>query len=889
MMWRLWLRLQTLFRRERNVQRLDDEIQFHIDQQIAENRAAGMSPEEARYAAMRTFGNPTVLKEETRDTWGWTWPEQMAQDLRYGARALAKNPGFTMVAVLAVALGIGVNTGIFSVLNGVALKLLPVPRADEIVGVDQRFHGRVRRNVHGEPGLFSYSEYRDYRANNHVLSGLLAYAPFLEATLGGDSPQQLAGAETSCNFFAVLGERPALGRTFVEEDCRAPGASPVVVLGDELWRSRFGADPLIVGKSVSLNRAKFVVIGIAAPGFLGLDPWPSAFWAPITMQKALEPDTDLLSEDNTGWLALLGRMRPGVTLAEVRADLGVIAARTDQQYPGRTTTLAVHRATFLGRPEERKAVFGIGALVLASVGLVLLIACANVANLLLARASTRQREIAIRLSIGGSRSRIIRQLLTESLLLAFLGGTLGSLVAFWSVEGVARLVLAHLPHGAPRLEWNVSPDLRVWGYALALTAFTGIVFGLAPALHASNQDLSTALKGDGGRFIGKAASGGALRGALVGVQVAVCMMLLIAAGLLIRSLYLAQTGDPGFQMKGITQAQFNLPSQGYSLEKAQAFQSELISRVEGLPGVDGVEQAQVTPLSHEFLGTGLTPAGETESRQFEFNVVSPGFFAMLGMPMVRGRTFTAAEARSEAPVLLISESTARQLWPGQDAIRKTLSNGKGKEYQVVGVVKDSQVSHLGHNDGLFFYRPAGPAEQDQLQLLVHSKGGDAATANGIRAAAQALDGNLMVDVTKLADNLEAWRTPSRIVAALSFVLGTLALLLASIGVHGVVSYGVSQRIREIGIRMTLGASGRDVMSLAVRQALRPVVIGALVGVIGCAAVSQVLSDALYGLGAHDPFAFIGVPLLLLGVALLASYIPARRASRVDPITALRYE
>ena len=262
---------------------------------------------------------------------------------------------------------------------------------------------------------------------------------------------------------------------------------------------------------------------------------------------------------------------------------------------------------------------------------------------------------------------------------------------------------------------------------------------------------------------------------------------------------------------------------------------------------------------------------------------------MLGMPIVRGRAFTAAEARSEAAVLVISESTARQLWPGQEAIGKTLSQGKGKEYQVVGVVKDSQVSHLGESDGLFFYRPAGPAEQDQLQLLVHSKSGDRATANGIRAAAQALDGNLLVNVTKLADNLEVWRTPSRIVAALSGVLGTLALLLAAIGVHGVVSYGVSQRIREIGIRMTLGAARRDVMSLAVRQALRPVVIGALVGVIGCAAVSEVLSDALYGLGAHDPIAFIGVPLFLLGVALLASYIPARRASRVDPITALRYE
>ena len=891
MVWarRFWLRLQTLFRRDRSGQRLEDEIQFHLDQQIAENLAAGMSREEARYAAMRAFGNPTFLKEETRDTWGWAWLEQIAQDLRYGARTLGKNPGFTMVAVLAVALGVGVNTGIFSALNGVALKLLPVPRAEQIVSVDQIFHGRFRRNLHGESGLFSYSEYKNYRANNQVFSGLLAYAPFLEATLGGENPKQLMGAETSCNFFDVLGERPALGRTFVEEDCRAPGASPVVVVSDELWRSRFDADPLIVGKSVSLNRSKFAVIGVAAPGFGGLDPWPSEFWAPLTMQKALEPDSDLLSEGNTGWLALLGRMRPAATLEEVRADLGVIAARIDQQYPGRTTTLAVHRATFLGRPEERTLVFGVAAVVLVGVGLVLLIACANVANLLLARASSRQREIAIRLSIGGSRWRIVRQLLTESLLLAFLGGTAGSLVAFWSVEGIARFVLAHLPHGAPRLAWNVSPDLRVWGYALGLTAFTGMVFGLAPALHATRQGLSTALKGYGGGFIGKAASGGIVRNTLVGVQVAVCMVLLIAAGLLMRGLYLAQTVDPGFAMKGITQAQFDLPSQGYSAEKAQAFERELTASVVSLPGVDEVEQAQVTPLSHHFLGTGLTVGGEAESRQFAFNVVSPGFFAMLAMPMVRGRTFTDAEARSDAPVLVITEFTARRLWPGQEALGKTLRDGEKKACQIVGVVKDSQVSHLGQSDELFVYRPAGPAEQDRLQLLVHSKSGDTATASGIREAARALDANLVVDVTKLADNLEVWRTPSRLVAALSGVLGTLALLLAAIGVHGVVSYGVSQRIREIGIRMTLGADGRDVMSLAVRQALRPVGIGTLVGVIGCAAVSQVLSDVLYGLGAHDPIAFLGVPLFLLGVAFLASYLPARRAARIDPITALRYE
>jgi putative ABC transport system permease protein len=884
-----WMRVKSLFKRKQLDRDLEDELAFHLAMREEKNRTRGIDGQEARYAARRQFGNVTRIKEACRAAWSFVLLETTWRDLRYGARALAKNPGFTIVAVLAIALGIGVNTGIFSVLNGVALKLLPVPRAEQIVSVDQIFHGKLRRNVHGEPGLFSYAEYKNYRANNHVFSGLLAYAPFLEATLGGENPKQLLGAETSCDFFDVLGERPALGRVFVEADCRAPGANAVVVLSNDLWRSRFGADRAIVGKNVSLNRAKFIVIGVAAPGFGGLDPWPSEFWAPVTMQKALEPDRDLLEEDNTGWLALLGRLRGGISMEEVRADLGVIAGRIDQQYPGRTTTLVIHRATFLGRPEERSLVFGIGAVVLAAVGLVLLIACANVANLLLARASARQKEIAIRLAIGGSRWRIVRQLLTESLLIAFLGGALGSLLAFWSIEGIAQFVLAHLPHGAPRLVWDVHPDLRVWGYSLVLTVLTGIVFGLAPALHATRHDLSTAVKGDGGGLMGQSARGGMLRSVLVGVQVAVCMVLLIAAGLLMRGLYLAQTVDPGFEMKGITQAQFDLPSQGYSAERAREFQRELIARVAAVPGADEVEQARVTPLSHQFLGTALTLDGETQERMFEFNVVSPGFFTMLGMPMVRGRAFTETETQSGALVLVVTESTARRLWPGQDAVGKTLRGWEKKLYQVVGVVRDSQASHLGQTDGLFFYVPAGPKEQERLQLLVHSRGGDAATANRIREAVRALDADLIVDVTKLEDNLEGWRTPSRIVAALSGVLGTLALLLASIGVHGVVSYGVSQRTREIGIRMTLGAEGRDVMSLLLRQALWPVLIGALAGIVVCAAVSQVLSSVLYGLGAHDSIAFVGVPLFLLGIAFLASYIPARRAVRVDPVVALRCE
>lgn len=884
---KLWAKTKALFKRKQLDRDLEDELAFHLAMREAKNCARGVEAEDARYAARRHFGNVMRIKEACREVWSFVSLETTWRDLRYGARALAKNPGFTAVAVLATALGIGVNTGIFSVLNGVALKLLPVPKADQIVSVDQIFHGKFRRILHGEPGLFSYSEYKTYRANNHVFSGLLAYAPFLgDVPLGGESPKPVMGEETSCNFFEVLGERPALGRTFVEADCRAPSASPVVVLSQELWRSRFGSDPQIVGKSISLNRTKFVVIGVAAQGFRGLDAWPVEFWAPVTMEKELEGE-GLLSEDNAAWLGLLGRMRPGVSLDEVRADLGVIAGRVDQLYPGRTTTLAIHRATFMGRSEERTVVFGIGVLVLGAVGLVLLIACANVANLLLARASARQREIAIRLSIGGSRWRIVRQLLTESLLIAFLGGVAGSLLAFWSVEGIVRYLLAHLPHGVPQLAWDVSPDLHVWGYSLALTALTGIVFGLVPALHATRQDLSTAVKGEGGGLTGKA-RGGKLRSTLVGVQVAICIVLLIAAGLLMRGLYSAQTADPGFEMKGIVQARFEL--QGYNAQHAQAFQHKLMASMAALPGVDEVEQARVMPLGNQEMHTAMTLQGETQYRRLEFNIVSPGFFAMLEMPIVGGRTFTAAEAQSDAPVLVITESTARRLWPGQDAIGKTLRDVMEKtEYEVVGIVKDAQVSHLGQSDGLFFYRPAGAKDADALQLLVHSKGSAAAAVNEIREAARGLDPDLIVDVTKLEDNLQLWRTPSRIVAALSGVLGALALLLAAIGVHGVVSYGVSQRIREIGIRVTLGADRKDVMRLVLRQALRPVVIGAIVGVIACAAVSQVLSDVLYGIGSHDPIAFIGVPAFLLGVAFLASYFPARRAVRVDPVVALRYE
>jgi predicted permease len=811
----------------------------------------------------------------------------LLQDIRYGLRMMGRNPGFTAVAVLAIALGIGVNAGIFSVLNGAALRMLPVPSAEQIVSVDQIFHGKIKRNVHGEPTLFSYSEYQEYRANNHVFSGLIAYDPFLSATLAGGRARQLSGQLTSCNYFDALNEHPSLGRGFVETDCAVAGAGTVVVLSDQLWQGAFGADATLIGKRVVLNRTAFTVIGIAPKGFGGTEPIPSSFWMPITMQPALEPDSDLLGDANVSWLALLGRLKPGVSISKVRADLSVIADSIDERHPGRKTSLAIRTATFLSRPEEHNLALGAAAVILVGFGLVLLIACANVANLMLARATARQREMAIRLSVGAGRWRLIRQLLTESLMLALMGGVSGSVLAFWSFEALSNFVISHLPHGTPELALNLTPDLRVLGYALLLTVITGVVTGLAPALQASRADVNTGLKeGDGGLGSG---GGGWLRHSLVAVQVAVCMILLIAAGLLLRGLYFAQTVDPGFTMSGITVASMDLRTQGYKEEPAAAIERRLKEKVAALPGVDGIAEARQTPLNDNHWVTNFSVPGKPAEYDIEDNAVSQGYFSMIGIPIVRGRDFTEQEVRTGANVAIVTETTARKFWPGEDPIGKILRQGGTADLQIVGVVRDAQVSHLGEAAKLYVYLPAGPKEQSRLQLMIHGGGGFAAVAAGVRSAAADVDPDVLVDVTKFEDNLENWRVPARIVAGLSGSLGALALLLAGVGVYGVVSYAVSRRTREIGIRMTLGADGRDVMGMMLRQSMRPVLIGGAIGIAACAGVSWVLSSLLFGISAHDPIAFAFVPAFLLGIALLASYVPARRATKVNPVVALRYE
>jgi macrolide transport system ATP-binding/permease protein len=880
--------LRSLFRKEQVGRELDEDLSSFLEMAAEEKVRQGMSRKDALRAVRLERGNLEVMKEVVRSA-GWeSFVETCWQDLRFAARMLRKNPGFTAAAVVAIALGVGINVGIFSVLNGAALRLLPIPRAEQLVSVSQIFHGRASRNTHGETSMFSYPEYLDYRDHNQVFAGLLAYMPFVEATLTGDKMQRLLGALTSCNYFEVLNEHPAQGRGFIDSDCAAPSQNAVVVVSDELWRGTFASDPKLVGKRIVLNRKAFTVVGIAPPRFTGTEPVPSAFWAPVTMQEALDSGRDYLADDNVSWLTLLGRARPGITMEQVRADLGVIAGRIDQLHPGRTTSLAIHTATYFGRPEERDLLLPAASVILVAFGLVLLIACANVANLLLARASARHKEIALRLSIGASRWRLIRQLLTESLLLSLLGGALGSLLAFWSFASITHFVTSRLPHEVSTLAVNVAPDGRVLAYALALTLSTGIAFGFIPALQNSRLDLNTALKEDGPHSGPGRRSGRFLRNTLIGAQIAVCMILLLAAGLLLRGLYYAQTVNPGFEMKGVVGAFLDLRAQGYDESRATVFIKRLRERIEGFPGVTEVAQAECAPLSHDFSADYMTVPGRAEKVLIEYNHVTPDYFSVVGIPIVRGRDFTPGETE-DAPGIIVTESTARRLWPGEDPLGKTLRQDTGREYSVIGVAKDAQVSHLGELDTLYLYFPAGPQDNHRTYVLVRFAGSFTPLAKSIRDAVQSLDADVPVDLVRLEDYLEVWRAPSRIVATLSGALGALALLLASIGVYGMVSYSVNRCVREISIRMALGADRSEVMKLVLEQAMRPVLIGGLAGVAGCAAVSHVLSSMLFGLSAHDPIAFISVPLFLLLAALVASYIPARRAMCVDPIVALRYE
>ncbi|MGI8655951.1 MAG: ABC transporter permease [Pyrinomonadaceae bacterium] len=810
----------------------------------------------------------------------------LIQDVRFSFRRLLKSPGFTAVALLSLALGIGANASIFSLVNTVLLRPLPAAQPEQLVGVYGTLSGQ------SDVTLISYPNYTDYRDRNEVFTGLLAYrfAPVSLSHSGAN--ERLWGYVVSGNYFDVLGVKPALGRTFTPEEDKTPNSHPVVVMSYGSWQRRFGGDPSIVGKTVLLNGHTFTIIGIAPKDFNGTEvAYAPELWVPAMMAGQIEPGSDWLTQRGDANLFVMGRLKQGVSRAQAEASFHSITSQLARDYPdangGRGIKLL---PSGLFTPEIRSAVVGFTGVLMAVVGLLLLIACVNLANLLLARAAERRKEIAIRLALGASRARLVRQLLTESVLLSVAGGALGLLLAVWINDLVAAI---KLPMDIA-LAFDLSLDWRVLAFTFLLSLITGIVFGLLPALQSSNPNLVSSLKDD------TAASGfrrSRLRNTLVTAQIALSLLLLICAGLIVRSLQHARSMSPGFNPENAVAASFDVGLQGYDEAKGRAFQQQVVDRVAALPGVQSATLVTNLPLSLNYNSTNVYIEGQPFVNSSELPPVIPNkvglnYFQTMDIGL-RGRDFTARDKEKESRVAIVNETFARRFFQGQEALGKRFNFDGPTEpfWEIVGVAADGKYNTLGEMPQPLVYRPLLRNYDSTTTLVARTIATDPQTIiHAIRREIGSLDPNLpLYDVKTLNEHMNLPLFPARMAALVLGSFGVLALLLAGIGVYGVMSYAVSQRTREIGIRMALGAQPRDVLRLVVGQGMLLALIGTVVGLIAAFALTRVMSGLLYGVSAVDPLTFVGVPLLLACVALIACLIPAQRATKVDPMIALRHE
>ena len=802
------------------------------------------------------------------------------QDLRYAARMLAKNPGFTAVAVIALALGIGANTAIFSVVNTVLLRPLPYKDPEQLVMVweDATKHGYPRDT----PAVANYIDWRD---QNSVFSGMTAIDEVdLNLTNAGD-PERLKGRRVSGNLFALLGVEPQLGRVFGPAEDH-PGAPHVAVLSHRLWQRRFGGDANVVGKTLTLNGEPYTVLGVM-PARFEFPEKDVELWVPIAFSARQEANR------NTHYLEVVARMKPGVTLEQAQTEMTTIGARLQQQYPESNTDLGVAvtslREHMVG--DIKPALL----ILLGAVGLVLLIACANVANLLLARAAIRQKEIALRVALGARRWRLLRQFLTESVLLATIGGLLGLAVAY----GGLLLLRSFIPENISQAR-EISLDLKVLGFTLIVSILTGLIFGLAPAIQAVRLNQGETLK-EGGRDSVTGRSGKRLRGLLVTAEVAVSLVLLIAAGLLINSFLRLRNIDPGFRVDHLLTMKIELPVQKYEpLQRRTEFFNNVIQRVQSLAGVRSAAVTTNLPLYRQGNSISIQIDGRPEPPPGKelivvTRMISPGYFETMGIPLVSGRRLTEHDTEKSPNVVVITETMAHRFWPGEDPVGKRISAGRVTSdadwIQVVGVVKDVRQFELSANPKPQMYLSYRQAEFFWPEdLVVRTDVEPASLVAAVRQAVWEIDKDQPVSNIRTMDDILADSIArQRFSMLLLGVFAAVALLLAAVGIYGVMSYSVAQRTHEIGIRMALGAQTSAVLKLAVGYGLKLVVAGVAIGLLAAFALTRLMSTLLFGITPTDPATFALISLLLISVAAIASYIPARRATKVDPLIALRYE
>ncbi|MGB7922912.1 MAG: ABC transporter permease [Pyrinomonadaceae bacterium] len=799
--------------------------------------------------------------------------ETILQDIRFALRMMLKNPSFTVIAILALALGIGANSAIFSVVNAVLLRQLPFENPKQLVmmwGEDRR-EGLNRR-------VFSTGEFDLYKKQQQAFTQIAAMDTESYNLAGGDQPERVQGARVSADLFPLLGVKMFSGRALLANE-ETQGSDRVAVLNHGFWQRRFGSDPNLINQSIILNGESYTVVGILPPEF-ELPRVDADVWVPLSVSPQ-----QVTFENNSFYV--IGRLKPGLTPKRAQASLNSIARQIEQDHPESNTGIGVYLV-----PLNQEAVGDIRPallILLSAVSFVLLIACANVANLLLARATARRREIAVRIALGASRRRLIRQLVTESLLLSLIGGGLGLLLALWGKQ----LLASRIPEFITRVK-EITIDYRVLGFTLLISLLTGIIFGLIPALQASRPDLNEALK-DGGQSLGGGARRNRIGEILVVTEVALALVLLIGAGLMIRSFMRLQQVDPGFDPRNVLTMRLTLPASKYQANQQGAFYRQVMERVKALPGVQYVAVTNSLPLSGlddetNFMIEGRTVASAAEVPVVSFRMVSPDYFRAMGISVRKGRYFDEPDIKNAR--IIINETMARRFWPDEEPLEKRIKLGGPEEpgpwLPVVGVVGDVKQFGLRGKDRATIYITL--LEQPSVSLVVRTAVPPLNLAPAIRNEVLAVDKDQPVyNIRAMEQVVQRSFTQPRLIANLLAVFAALSLMLAAVGIYGVMSYYVSQRTHEIGIRMALGAQPQDVLKMVLRQGLRLTLIGVGVGLLTALALARVISSLLYGVSFIDPPTYLIFPLLLGGVALLASYIPAHRATKVDPLLAIRYE
>ena len=822
--------------------------------------------------------------------------DSLWQDLRYAVRLFARSPGVTATAVLALALGIGANSAIFSLVNGVLLRPLPgVQDADQVVTLEPAQNGRAQYS-------FGYPDYVDYRDHNSSFAGLAAHCG-TPLSFNNGAPERLRGDLVTGNYFSVLGVIPAAGRMIAPEDDDQPGAHAVAVLSYGFWLRAFGGDAEAVGRGIKLNGYDFTIVGVASRDFRGTETGGSYdVWIPIKMQVQAMPRTmgrNWFNDRSAGWLSLFGRLRPGVSVDQAQSELTTIAGGLEQSYPDTNTGRDVSVLAGLGLDsDDRTSLRNFLALLLVAVTLLLLIACSNVANLLLLRATSRRREIAVKLALGATRGRLIRQLLTEASLLSLIAGGLGLLLAPWSAE----LILAFQQPAYGLRGVNISPDARVLAFTAVISIVTAVMFGLAPAMKASKVDLVTSLK-DGAPSSGHRKS--RLQGNLVVAQVALSLVLLIGAGLAVRTMQQALMMDRGFDGENMVLMSMDLTIRGYSESQGRSFYEELVKRVDALPEVISSSLAKTVPPNDwsdrlsVFLPGDEPPPDVLRVRddlglRVDANRIAPNYFRTLGIPILEGREFNNLDRLGTTPVAVVNEKLASRLWPGESAVGRLLSVPFWREprppVEIIGVARDTKHRSLLAEMPMLIYLPELQAYDGRATLVARIGGDPTKLIPAIRREVAALDKDLTLYAVKtMSEQIESTLWQQRTAAGLIGIFGLLAIALAAIGIYGVIAHSVAQRTREIGIRMALGADARDVRRMIVRQGLRLALTGVVVGLVAAFALTRLMSSLLYGVSATDPLTFVISSVALVGVALGACLVPARRATKVDPMIALRCE